>query len=283
MDEAAEQTQETETLEPEVVEQAEEQSHGETPEAPEGKAEDSKDRETQPDDDGGPYWVEKRLKRYSERLNRVKGDLTKEQEEKRNLEERLKLMELALQQKDTKPKGPPDPESYDGGAYDPQYAKDLAAYQQGFIQNEVQRRTSEISQQAQEQAARDRAEQEIQQRIKNHWQHAQTLKAKDYEQAEEAAIEILGDTVFNDAVRYLDPEETSMLFYHLGKNPNKARDLAAKIATNPVKATVEMGRVLERLKNPAKSSNPLPQPDDELEGGGGNPRQRRGPKGAKYE
>jgi len=276
MDQEAEITQEEpETLEQETVEVT---PDGETPEG----QETPEAQDTLPEERSG--WVEDRFQRYSRKLQEVKQKLTQEQEVARQKDEEIKLLRLALEKKDVpKDTGPPNPDEFDGGLYDPEYQKSLLNYNQRFIQSETQRHTAEALKQARAEETQRQKTEEAKSRQIEHWRQAGKLKVKDYEKAEDAAIEILGEDVFAESVRFLDPEDTTLLWYHLGKNPGVAKGLASRIHSNPVSATVEMGRILERVKNTGKTTNPPPPPDEELEGSGVGAKKSRGPKGAKYE
>ena len=179
-------------------------------------------------------------------------------------EERSKLLQMALDQRKDEGKAnvPPDPNDFDDGVNDPGYTKKLNAYNQPLIDAAVQRSTSQISQQTQN----DVANSNLEKMQTKHYERADELKMKDYEETEDKAISILGKDTANALIGVSD--NSHLVLYHLGKNLELAEYFAELIKTNPLKATLELGALAGNMKVQRKGkTEPTPDPDEELQGG----------------
>lgn len=110
-------------------------------------------------------------------------------------------------------------------------------------------------------------QQQFSQRVDGHYQRAQTLAEKfpEYSQAEQAAVEVLGQELASDiAARAKNSAE---LFLYFGKNSAKASEFKRLADTDPVEAALELGRLDASLKVQARQKAPLPEPDEPLDGG----------------
>lgn len=156
---------------------------------------------------------------------------------------------------------PPDPE--DSGYDDQKHAAAMARHEAekaALIAEETQRlqqgMTASQAQTAQAQKAQDDA-------LNAHYDRVTTLKVPDYVEAEDAATEILGTGLVASIMSDVDKSE--LVLYHLGKNPEKARELQLLGQTNPTKLTLALGALSERLQAKPKTKQP-PPPPDEVEG-----------------
>lgn len=110
-------------------------------------------------------------------------------------------------------------------------------------------------------------QQQFSQRVDGHYQRAQSLAEKfpEYSQAEQAAVEVLGQELASDiAARAKNSAE---LLLYFGKNSAKAREFKHLADTDPVEAALELGRLDASLKVQARAKAPLPDPDEPLDGG----------------
>lgn len=174
-------------------------------------------------------------------------------------QEKLELYELERAQQS----GPPDPDSFDGGASDPAYIKQQTEHNLRLVQDEVDRKTEEARAKAEDEARKLAEAEALKQKQIAHYERASKLKVKDYAGVEDQAIEALGEDLVNGIIGNFEESET--LLFYLGNNPAKAQKLANAIATNPVVGTAEIGRLLERIKVRPKTTPP-PDPDEEITG-----------------
>lgn len=214
--------------------------------------------------------VAKRVARLNKRGDASSKELDHIQEENR-------LLKLALEQK--RKDGPPKPDDFAEGEYDPAYLQARKDYDSAQRDAEVARQVDERLQQ--ERNARQQQEQsaQLEGRQREHYKRAAELKVKDYEATEDVAIEALGQDYVNQLIANFDDSHT--LLYFLGKNPGEASRLASLIKTNPIRGVAEIGRLQAQIRVKPKSSR-APAPEAELEGSE-RATARRGPKGATYE
>lgn len=207
--------------------------------------------------------IRKRINKLNARNEELAKELDGSSQEIEHLKQKNRLLEMAAQGKPVKDVNlPPDPYDYDGVS-DPEYQKALSAYTQKQVAAEVQRQ-AEAGNSLQQKAARDR---ELEKRQTRHYEEAEALGAKDYEETEDKAIEMLGKSTVNHIISATD--KSHLVLYYLGKNPAKAEALAELVERNPVRAMMEVGRLEAELnvQKKAKSTNPTPDPDEPLEGG----------------
>ena len=218
---------------------------------------------------GGGY------RRLISRLGKAKAetrDVSAELEQER---QRRQLLEMALEQERGTKKGPPNPADFDEGAYDPKFAEAQRAYIDSLVTEKVQQVAP---------AAVPEVDRTLEQRQRSHADRAEALGLPDYADAQDKAIDILGPELANGIIK--DADKSEIVLYYLGKNPGKAEEIADLFQTNPIKATLEIGRMEQRLQVTKKSAQtqPLPDPDREVQGADGAVRQSlRGPKGATFE
>lgn len=114
-----------------------------------------------------------------------------------------------------------------------------------------------------------RQQEQFDRKVQDHYQKAEALAEKfpDYSQAEEAAIQALGQGLVNDITQHSDKSAELMLYF--GRNPHEAQRFKTLSASNPVGASIELGRLEARLNVQPKQSSQAPEPDEPLDGGSG--------------
>jgi len=214
---------------------------------------------SQPDKQHG---IRKRINKLNNRLAQAEGKTTNAEHELTLEKERSKLLQLALDQKaPIEVATPPDPADFDDGARDPKYVKALNAYNQPIIAAEVQKQTANLAP-----AQVNTVDRDLERKQTKHYERANVLGAKDFEETEDKAIERLGNDTVNQLIRNFDKSE--LILYYLGKNPGKAEEIAQLIKTNPIMGVAELGRMEARLSaKPKSTTEPTPDPDEELSGG----------------
>lgn len=113
-------------------------------------------------------------------------------------------------------------------------------------------------------------EQQKAESINNHYKRAEDLAAKfpDYSVAEEAAIQNLGSALVESITTVSDRSAEVLLYF--GRNPEEAQRFKALASQNSIKATLELGRLETKLNIQARQKTPPPEPDEAIEGSGGN-------------
>lgn len=99
---------------------------------------------------------------------------------------------------------------------------------------------------------------------RKHYDAAEKLNIPDYQEKEDAFMQVVPAPVATDIMR-LFPEKSAVLMYHLGANPEKARQL---MAMDGQQALIELTRLSERLtlKPRGKQLSEAPNPDEPLQG-----------------
>lgn len=99
---------------------------------------------------------------------------------------------------------------------------------------------------------------------RKHYDAAEKLNIPDYQDKEDAFMQIVPAPVATDIMR-LFPEKSAALMYHLGANPEKARHL---LAMDGQLALIELARLSERLtlKPRGKQISSAPQADESIRG-----------------
>lgn len=220
----------------------------------------SGDDGSQPDKQHG---IRKRVNKLNAKVDQAEGRATDAEQQLANANERIKIYELALSQKtiaaDTPP--PPDPSDYDDGVKDPRYAQALNQYNLPLIEEVVRKQTANLAPVQTETINPD-----LERKQNQHYERANKLGAKDFDETEDIAIGILGKETVNQVISEIDGSE--LLMYYLGKNPEKAEDIAELIKTRPVKGVAELGRLSAKLSVKPKGTNEsTPDPDEEIPGG----------------
>ena len=214
---------------------------------------------SQPDKQLG---VRKRINKLNAKVETA-NDATAEVAAALKLEQqKTQLLELSVAElrADQNPAIPPDPLDFDDGARDPKYARALNAYHQPIIAAEVEKR---IPTRAAQEGAPSNTD--LERRQTNHYGRAADLKVKDFNETEDKAIDVLGKGTVNQIIQHSD--QSHLLLYYLGKNPDVAEDLKSQIDNDPTRATLRIGRLEAELSvRPKANSGTTPNPDEELEG-----------------
>lgn len=216
--------------------------------------------------------IQKRVKKLNIKVDKATQQASDAATEAGLLRERNKILELAIEQQKekalSKPKAPPNPDDFDLGYEDPAYRNEQQAFNQGQISAEVERQVAKVTQTFMHSNKTDAVSKELETKQNGHYQKALKLGAKDYNEVEDAAIEILGQEVTNQLISNFDDSPT--MLYYLGKNPVEAERLSNLIKTNPIKGVAEIGRLQVELKVKTKKTTDAPEPDEELTGGKGS-------------
>lgn len=212
--------------------------------------------------------VHKRVKKLNTKI--VKSD---ESNKQTNVDldlanEKNKLLQLALDQARGNSGDvlkAPDANDFDGGTSDPEFIKQQGTYNQSIITKQV---TEQVAKATENLTNTNNVEQQSQALLSKqvkHYERADELGAKDYEATEDKALEILGTDVANHIIDNF--EDSHVILYYLGKNPNEATRIANLLESRPIMGVAEMGRLSSELRIGSKTK-PTPDPDEEINGDG---------------
>jgi hypothetical protein len=209
-----------------------------------------------------------------------------EQSESKNalLEEKVKLLELSLEQeRGNKKSAEPNPDNYEGGEWDEKYKQDVNKYQHEQLKKTV----LETVRSEQNAIERERVEREKQDQIRlkqeMHYRKALELGNDDYVQNEDRAIDVLGEDAVNHIIQNYD--DSHVLLNYLGHpaNASKASSISSLVKGNAIKAIDAITRLSVELSVKPEVKESAPNPVDPLKGGNAGEQMPAWMKGAKFE
>lgn len=236
----------------------------------------------------------KRIQKMNEKIEvaeqgeqKANDELKKEKARNAELQDQVRIQNLALTKKDgvTDPHGPPDPEKFDGGEFDPEYRKQLNAYQDARqdarMDERFNKKVEEVEGTARVRQVQNATDHALEQKQEVHYERAAGMGATDYYDTEDKVISVLGKPAVNTIIKSIPNAHT--ILYYLGKNPSKAEEIADSLKSDPVTGINDIAVLGTKLKL-NKITKHVRDPDKELEGGNpASPKKLRGPAGATYE
>ena len=168
--------------------------------------------------------------------------------ENREDKKRIKELESRLQQSSPETTADPGPkptlEQYD---YDTvRYETAIDTWHEKKRQAEEKKTAKQREQQAQQDAWNAK--------LQSYSQARKNLKAPDYEEMEGIAQDILNQTQQGLVVQYA--KDPALMMYVMGKNPNKARELAG--ITDPIEFAIKFKELEKQIKMNAQRNAPPP-------------------------
>lgn len=239
---------------------------------PEAGAEDGEEFEIVRESKGSQ--PSEKTKSFTDRVNKLnrrneesQGKTQEAIQEREVFKEKLKLLELENEQLRGKPDQPvlPDPDQFDEGVSDPQFLQKQAEFTQFFIEKTVKENLVKANQSQVQENQIQIVTEELHQKQTAHYERAEVLKVKDFGTTEDIAIEALGNQLTNDIIKNFDDSE--MMLYYFGKNPEEAKSLKSLMEKNLVLGVAELGVIRKDLRKRPVTKQPAPDPDLELEGG----------------
>ncbi len=197
-------------------------------------------------------------------------ELESERQQRALEKQKADLLQLALEQeRANKAPAMPDPGNFDDGVNDPRYQQAFQEHNkqtnQAAIQEEVRRITEPILEQVKN-AVPPENHAISEQRQQEHYRKAEELGASDYGEMEDAVISSMGNQVVREMVNKC--KQPHLLIYYLGKNPDKAAEIAGYLKQSDIRGVLEIGALDDRLKaRPRANATAAPDPDTELSGG----------------
>ncbi len=236
-----------------------------------------------PEDDGSQpkpkhLGIRKRINKLNARNDATTERATTAEADVKVLQAKNELLELALTQNKKEPETalPPDPNNFDDGASDTKYVAALNAHNMAFFDAEFAKRTN-VQQNTPKPVHAD-----LERKQNAHYEAADKLGVKDYDDTEDKAIAILGKSAANQLIAAI-PDSSPRVLYYLGKNESVAQELADLIKSDPVAGVLKLGALGAQLKvQPKRKSGATPNPDDELVGTTNKARKKRGQSVATY-
>lgn len=210
--------------------------------------------------------VPRRVRKLLDRNDQLKGELSNNQDvmSEKDAENQLLRMQLvqmnqSVQKKEKAVKPTMESCGFDEGKYD----SAMQTFTRSGAESVFSEKIGELQQQQNQQAI----EQQKNKAIGAHYERADALKVKDYDEAEEAAVSVLGSELVQNIAASADDSHT--LIYYLGKNKAKAEELKLLFANDPAKATYALGKLAAGLTIKPVTKKSTPDIDSPLEGGGG--------------
>ncbi len=229
----------------------------------------------------------KRFSKLSGKIEHEKGRADDNASQLEIEREKNKLLELALKQKETpasKAPSIPNPEDFDSGVYDPEFIKKHGEYTQYIVEEKVKEAVLGAQKSASDRQSVSASEKDLDDRKDLHYQKAEKLKVKDYEESEMSARKVMGDKLSDDIITLFSnvsdglPTSEAILYYY-GKNKGEAAKLEALARSNTALALAEIGSKRAQIQIVRKNKQ-LPDPDEPLKGGssffGGSSKRAKG-------
>ena len=239
--------EDTATTEPEVIEVQQPEA---TPVEPEQQTEvqQGEDVVTIAGESPAPEEEEKQAPEWVRNLRKNYREL---QREKRELEERLKAVSPATEQSPVTPGKKPTLEDCD---YDSdKFENELA----GWFERKRQSEEAEAKYRAKQQEE----QQTWQKKLETYTQSKTGLKVSDFQDAEDTVLETL--SVTQQGIILQGAQNPAVMVYALGKNPNKAKELAG--ITDPVQFAFAVAKLETQLSVQKKQA---PPPEKRINGNG---------------
>jgi hypothetical protein len=213
-------------------------------------------------------FVVKRLVGQREKLREQNGSLDTENDDLAKEVARLTQENEKLKTPSESPDDllPPEPSSFDSkeeytqAAIDYKKSVEKQAVNQVLANQEVQKQQTSFSQKADE-----------------HYQRVEKTGNADYEEAELNVLTELGQEFLDGIVGNADNSE--QILYMLGNRSDEMKRIKALLQVNPVKATMEIGRLSANAGSFNKDENPVPEV---VLTGGGSPKVVAGNLKARY-
>lgn len=174
------------------------------------------------------------------------------------------VLEMALEQEKSRVTSQmPNPNDFDDGANDAKYVHALNEHNQAAIQAGIEKAIATQPAPAAPVVGQDP---DIERLQSAHYTKAAKLGIEDFGEVEDVALDIMGQESVNWIIA--NTENSELLLYYLGKNPDQAHEIADLARRNSGKAVLKLGRLDGRVKTrPKANANPASDPDDELPGG----------------
>lgn len=262
---------EDEIIETEILEETETQEETEN-QTEEEEVEIVVEGEEKPASKNVPIGLRKRFNKLNGKIEAANTEAEEARKRAQALEEENKLLRLQAQQSLKRP-NEDDFDSHED------YLRAVEKYDNARIEKIAEEKAAQILQQNQTQTQTATQNHQLQTKIEAHYDRANSLKLKNYEELEDKAIDILGTDL--SKVIMANTAKSHLIMAHLGANVGKAMELAELVKVDPISAfaqAVEIGSTLS-----VRSKTTAPDPESKLAAGNGLLKGDEGPSGATYE
>lgn len=223
----------------------------------------------------------RRLSGFEKRLRKNREQVTEAEARVKALEEENKLLRLAQQHEKDTTLTEPNEKDFELGADDPKYRAAIRHYDKELARKEAREETQALLEQSQQNIAHANQVQQIDSSITAHYERADALKVKNYDELENSATDILGEDFVKTLIASTD--DSHRILASMGAAPGKTAQIAALIKTNPIKAFAEAVRFeINSALNPP-SLKTAPDPEVQVDPGAGVVSTEAGLEGVKFE
>tara|TARA_R110000744_G_scaffold166370_2_gene283440 strand:+ start:1857 stop:2843 length:987 start_codon:yes stop_codon:yes gene_type:complete len=213
--------------------------------------------------------VSKRVKKLNSKVQEVNEQSHQAQTDLDIANNKNKILQIALDQAKEKAVTnqivKPNKNDFDNGEYDPEFIKQSDEYTQALIDQRVEQAVLKASQTTEQNIGQEQQQKALLSKQVKHYERADKIGAKDYSDTEDVALGIFGNHYSNQIIENFD--DSHIIMYYLGKNPEEARNLKSLIENSPVKGVAAIGKLSAELKLKPKQKN-VADPDTEINGDG---------------
>lgn len=257
----------TDELQPEITDETQ-------PTGDEEEVEIVVEGEEKPASKNVPIGLRKRFNKLNGKIDAANTEAEEARKRAEMLEEENKLLRLQAQQ--SKPATRPNEDDFDTHE---EYLQAVEKYDDARIKKAAEEQVNQFIQRNQTQTQTANQDRQLQTKIEAHYDRANTLKLKNYEELEDKAIDILGTDLAK--VIMANTGKSHLIMAHLGANPGKAMELAELVKVDPVSAFAQAVEIGSTLSVRPKSN--APDPESRIASGNGMAKGNEGPPGATYE
>lgn len=210
----------------------------------------------------GPAWLHKRIGRLNKKVGAAEEGQTEAERIANLTKEENKLLKLQIQQLGSTTK--PDRANFES---DEDFLVAQTKHDDDRIATKAKEIVTEVLSGHDQKTTLEKQSQATEAKLTAHYDRATELKVSDYADTEDKAIEVLGDDISKFIMS--STAKSHLILYHLGKNPVKAGELAARIRKDPGSGTVEIGELAAKITlRKADTQLETPEPATDLSGGG---------------
>lgn len=218
------------------------------------------DEEPSSEDTGNPPWLKGRVARFNRKIAAAEEGKSEAERQLELAREENKLLRMQINQGSNRA---PKPSDFDSDA-------EFDSALQRYNRQQTETRAREIAQEEIDKqrtaATQGQQDEQTEKRLNKHYDRAAKLNVPDYAETEDKAIEVLGEDLFHFIVASTDKSDA--ILYGMGKNPAKAMELVRKVQSNPGEGAVYIGELAAQVKVQPAPNSDVPEPEDELSGGG---------------
>lgn len=191
---------------------------------------------------------------FARRIDKLRGKITEASEQKTEAERRAAALEeenrlLRMQMEQRLSNKEPQEDDFDSDA---EYRKAKAEFDDRRLKALAQQEAQAILERTHQQTTHAAREKEKERLMLDHYSRAEEANIPDYEQLEDAVIDVLGKDIVSEIMANTD--KSHLVIAHLGVNLDKAEQFARQAKVNPFKTVMDIGTLAASLKTRRKHS-----------------------------